>query len=251
MKGNSPLKGEDETLDSFYLGRILVLQKKKGYRFSVDAPLLADFIQTRDSDEVLELGTGNGIISLLLSTKPFKHITAVEIQESLANIAKRNVQLNKLERKISVVQEDLRYYLPEKKFDVVFSNPPYIKKGRGYLSSSKERSIAKHELKCDIFDILKKTAELLKKNGRSYFIFLANRKEDFLQAVERNKLKLKSIRFVCPRQDSPPNLFLAECDFFSERDISLLPFFLYEKSGNYTSEAEKIFRGRTLNQESG
>jgi tRNA1(Val) A37 N6-methylase TrmN6 len=76
MKPSSPLKGDDETLDSFYMGRILVLQKKKGYRFSVDAPILADFIQTRVDDEILELGTGTGIVSLLLSIKPFKHITA-------------------------------------------------------------------------------------------------------------------------------------------------------------------------------
>jgi tRNA1(Val) A37 N6-methylase TrmN6 len=98
MKQRSQLKGEDETLDSFYRGSILVLQKKEGYRFSVDAPLLADFVKTKRSDEILELGAGNGIISLLLSIKPFKHITAVEIQGSLADMARRNVKLNNLER---------------------------------------------------------------------------------------------------------------------------------------------------------
>ena len=136
------MKGEDETLDSFYRGSILVLQKREGYRFSVDAPLLADFIQTKRSDEILELGAGNGIISLLLSIKPFKHIAAVEIQEALADIARRNVILNNLERKISIIREDLRQYHPGKKFDVIFSNPPYIKKGEGHLSSSLEKSIA-------------------------------------------------------------------------------------------------------------
>ena len=126
MKMSNPLKGEDESLDAFYLGRISVLQKKKGYRFSVDAPLLADFIQTRHSDEILELGPGNGIVSLLLSIKPFKHITAVEIQESLTDLARRNIKLNNLEERISVVREDLCCYRPGKKFDVIFSNPPYI-----------------------------------------------------------------------------------------------------------------------------
>jgi len=130
MKLSSPLKGEDETLDTFYLGRILVLQKKRGYRFSIDAPLLADFIQTKPSDEALELGAGSGIISLLLSIKPFKHITAVEIQDSLADLARRNVKINKLEKKISVIQEDLLQYQPGQKYDVIFSNPPYIRKGR-------------------------------------------------------------------------------------------------------------------------
>jgi tRNA1(Val) A37 N6-methylase TrmN6 len=238
------LKGEDETLDSFYRGSILVLQKKEGYRFSVDAPLLADFIQTKRSDEVLELGTGNGIISLLLSIKPFKHITALEIQESLADIARRNVKLNNLDRKISIIREDLRQFHPGKKFDVIFSNPPYIKKGEGRLSSSLEKSIAKHELKCDIFGILEKTTELLKNKGGAYFIYVAKRKDDLFQAIKRNRLKVKSLRFVHPRQESPPNLLLAECDLSSEKEVLLPPFILYDEGGNYTPEAEEIFRGR-------
>ena len=249
MKLRSQLKGEDETLDSFYRGSILVLQKKEGYRFSVDAPLLADFIQTKRSDEILELGAGNGIISLLLSIKPFKHITAVEIQGSLADMARRNVKLNKLERKISIIKEDLLQYDPGKKFNVIFSNPPYIKKGEGHLSSSLEKSIAKHELKCDIFDIIEKTAKLLKNKGRAYFIYLEKRKNDLFEAVEKNRLKIKSIRFVCARQDSPPNLFLAECDFSSKKEAIIPPFILYDEGGNYTREAEEIFRGRIHDQD--
>lgn len=250
MKQRNLLKGEDETLDSFYRGSILVLQKKEGYRFSVDAPLLADFIQTKRSDEVLELGAGNGIISILLSIKPFKHITAVEIQESLADIARRNVKLNNLDRKIIIIRDDLRQYHPGKKFDVIFSNPPYIKKGEGHLSSSLEKSIAKHELKCDIFGILEKTAELLKNRGRAYFIYVAKRKNDLFQAIESNSMKIKSFRFVHPRQESPPNLLLAECDLHSAKEILLPPFILYDERGNYTPEAEEIFRGR-INAEEG
>jgi tRNA1Val (adenine37-N6)-methyltransferase len=244
MKLKNKLKGEDETLDSFYRGSVLVLQKKDGYRFSVDAPLLADFIQTRRSDEILELGAGNGIISLLLSIKPFKHITAVEIQESLADMARRNIKLNNLDRKISIIREDLRHYNPGKKFDVIFSNPPYIKKGDGQLSSSLEKSIAKHELKCDIFDILEKTAELLKSKGKAYFIYIAKRKDDLFQAIEKNSLKINFIRFIYPRQDSSPNLLLAECDFSSGNKALMPPFILYDDGGNYTHEAEEIFRGR-------
>lgn len=251
MKLSSRLKGEDETLDSFYRGKILVLQKKKGYRFSVDAPLLADFIQTKRSDEILELGAGNGIVSLLLTIKPFQHITAVEIQESLADTARRNVRINSLGERISIVQEDLRLYRSAKKFDVIFSNPPYIKKGEGHLSSSQEKSIAKHELKCDIFDIMGKTGELLKSEGRAYFVFLAKRKEDLFEAAEKNGLWTKSIRFVYPRQDSLPNLVLSEFDFSSKKEAVLSPFILYDERGNYTPEAEEIFRGRIHAVESG
>ena len=246
MKLSSPLKGEDETLDTFYLGRILVLQKKRGYRFSVDAPLLADFIQAKPSDEVLELGAGSGVISLLLSIKPVKHITAVEIQDSLADLARRNVKINNLEKKISVVQEDLRRYQPAQKYDVIFSNPPYIKKGEGHLSLSEEKSVAKHELKCDIFTVMKKTAELLRREGRAYFIFQAKRKNDLYQAAEKSGMMIDSIRFIHPREGRPPNLLLASCNFSSRQKTVLPPFILYDKKGAYTPEAEEIFRGRGL-----
>jgi len=190
MKLSNPLKGDDETLDSFYMGRILVLQKKKGYRFSVDAALLADFIQTRANDDILELGTGTGIVSLLLSIKPFKHITAVEIQESLADLAQRNIRINGLDQRITIVREDLRRFQPGKKYDVIFSNPPYLRKGEGYLSSSEEKSIAKHELKCNIFDIMERTGELLKKQGRAFFIFQTKRKEEFLLRTGQSIMEL-------------------------------------------------------------
>ena len=153
MQPNSLIKGEDETLDTFYHGRIFVLQKKSGYRFSVDAPLLADFVQTERRDNLLEIGTGSGVISLLLSIKPFARVTALEIQESLVDLARRNVQLNKLTDRICVVQGDIRDFVTREKFDVIFSNPPYIKQKSGHLSPSGEKSVAKHELKINIFDI--------------------------------------------------------------------------------------------------
>lgn len=244
MKLTSQLKGENETLDTFFSGRILVLQKKKGYRFSVDAPLLADFIRTKASDELLELGTGNGIISLLLSIKPFKSIAAVEIQESLADIARRNVKLNNLEEKIQIIEEDLRAFRPEKKFDIVFSNPPYIKKKGGHLSPSAEKSIAKHELKCNINDIVKKTYELLKEDGRAYFIYPAKRKDDFTRILKQYSLEIKTLRFIHPRPGTPPNLFLAEVSFSSRKSEILPPFILYDEKGEYSAEANKVFQGR-------
>ncbi|MFB0565095.1 MAG: tRNA1(Val) (adenine(37)-N6)-methyltransferase [Candidatus Aminicenantaceae bacterium] len=245
MKLTSQLKNEDETLDTFYSGRIHVLQKKKGYRFSVDAPLLADFIRTRHTDELLELGTGAGIIPLLLSIKPFKHITALEVQKNLADMARRNVKLNCLEEKISVIEEDLRRYKPEKKFDIIFSNPPYIKKKGGHLSPSVEKSIAKHELKCNINDIIKKTHELLKKEGRAYFIYPSKRKTDLMQAIDEHGLHVNTLKFVCPHQETPPNLLLVKCAFSSGTKVILPPFILYNEKGEYTTEANEIFLGRT------
>ena len=115
---NPPTPRDGETLDTFYRGRVRVLQRKKGYRFSVDAPLLADFIRPRPEDDALELGAGSGIISLLLSVKPFRSITALEVQAGLAGLARRNVELNGLGGRIRIIETDLRTYEPGPTFDV-------------------------------------------------------------------------------------------------------------------------------------
>jgi tRNA1Val (adenine37-N6)-methyltransferase len=244
MKPICPQKHEDETLDAFFHGRILVLQKKRGFRFSVDAALLADFIQTKSTDRCLELGTGCGIISLLLSIKPFSHITAIEIQEPLADLAIRNVRLNKLESRMCIIQTDLRRFDPGHKFDVIFSNPPYIKVRTGHLSISPEKSIAKHELKCDILGIMQKTEELLKKKGRAYFIFTAKREQDFEQAVEKSKMKINTKRLVFPHKGGQPIFFLTECDFSGVEKKVLKPLVLFDARRNYTPEVQEIFAGR-------
>ncbi len=236
---------EDETLDTFYRGRVLVLQKKRGYRFAVDAPLLADFIRPRPTDELLELGTGSGIIALLLGIKSFRHITAIEIQAALADLARRNVAANRQEEKITVVHGDFREYSPRKKFDVVFSNPPYIGKKTGFLSAIPEKSVAKHELKCDIHEVMRVTAKLLKKNGRAYFVFPARRRDDLRNAAESCGLRLKTLRFVLPRKGAEANLFLAECRFGAREMRIEPPLMLLDARGGQTPEARLIFEGRS------
>jgi len=234
----------DETLDAFYHGRIQVFQKSKGYRFALDAPLLADFIHTTKDDELLEFGTGSGIISLLLSIKPFKHITAVEVQASLAELARKNITFNHLENRITVIEQDFLQFWPEKKYDVIFSNPPYHKRDEGHLSLSKEKSIAKHELKCTIFDIMQQTSVLLKKKGRAYFVFPEKRIDDMAEAVKMSGLKMKSRRFVTARSKDRPNLFLVECDFISRHVNQQPDLVLYDEEGNYSLETQEIFSGR-------
>ena len=244
MNPKGPLKDKDETLDLFYHGRVRVLQKRKGYRFSVDAPLLADFIRTEASDEILELGSGSGVISILLSIKPFRHITAVEVQADLADLARRNVALNGLEDRVRIVEADFRSFDPGRRFDIVFSNPPYIQGGEGQLSRSEEKSVAKHEIKCDIHDIMRKTRTFLKEDGRAYFIYPEKRRKDFVEAVNAQDLKLRTIRPVGPREGEAANLFLAECGCISHETLIFPPFILYGRDGKYTAEAEAVFSGR-------
>jgi len=243
MKKIKPPPGEDETLDSFYHGRVLILQKKRGYRFSVDAPLLADFIRTRPADNLLELGAGNGIISLLLSRKSFRRIVCLEVQPGLADLARRNIVLNHLEKKIVVLEQDLRAFRPEEKFDLVFSNPPYIKSTGGHLSLSEEKSIAKHEIKGDIFDIMQAAGNILEKDGRACFIYPVKRKSDFDKAVEEVGLKVKTVRFVHSRGGQTARWFMAECRFDAPFLEVLAPLWVYEDKGEYTPEMKAIFAG--------
>lgn len=244
MKDKTLMPAEDETLDSFYHGRIRVLQKKKGYRFSIDSPLLADFVRTEKGDDVLELGTGCGIISLLLSIKPFYHLTAVEIQPSLADLARRNVRINSLEDRIVVVEQDWMEFRPEKGFDVIFSNPPYHRRDSGHLSLTAEKSVAKHELKSSIFDIMQQTARLLKRRGKAFFIFPARREGDLVEAIRTSGLRVMQKRNVCARRGENPNMILFAVDFFSSPPESLPDLVLYDENGEFTEKTRRIFSGR-------
>jgi tRNA1Val (adenine37-N6)-methyltransferase len=233
----------EETLDAFYHGRVLVRQKRSGYRFSVDAPLLASFIRTKPGDELLELGTGCGIIPLLLSHNLFRRITALEVQKSLASLAGRNVILNRLQGRIKVVRGDLRFFQPRKKYDVIFGNPPYLKGAAGTLSPSAEKSIAKHELKCDIFEVMDATGRLLKKGGRGYFIFPERRRPDFRRALRQSGLRLRRLRLVHSSTGRPACLFLAEIGWKADRARILRPLVLFNGSGDTTAAVRRIFAG--------
>lgn len=240
---------DGETLDTFYRGRIRVLQKKAGYRFSVDAPLLADFIRIGPEDEALELGTGTGIISLLLSVRPFRRIVAVELQEGLADLAERNVELNGLGGLIEIVQADLRTFEPGRKFDLIFSNPPYIRSSSGFLSASAEKSAAKHELHGGIGDILGKTAAWLAPEGRACFVYPEKRRVDFSRAAAAQGFRVLRFRHVLPRKSEPANLFLIELGHAMEQGAAsekleiMAPLILFGPDGKYTPDAEAIFAG--------
>ncbi len=246
MRNPEPEARAEETLDSFYHGRIHILQKKRGYRFSIDAPLLADFIQPGPADELLELGAGVGVISLLLSLKPFRRIVCLEIQPALAELARRNIRLNGLEEKITVLEQDLRAFVPEEKFDIVFSNPPHIRSRSGQLSRSEEKSVAKHEILCSISDIMSATRTCLKPEGRAYFIYPAGRRTDFDEAAVKNGLRLRAVRHVHPACGRPPRWFLAECGFEAAAAIVRPPLFVYDERGRYTEEMNRIFSGGSV-----
>ena len=204
----------DETLDTFFDGKLQVIQKKKGYRFSMDAVLLSQFVKIRKDERVVDLGTGCGILPLLLSqTTKARSFVGVEIQGELAECAKKNVLLNHLEDRMSILQEDLRELgktLPPGSFDVVLSNPPYRKYRSGRINPSVEKAIARHEMRGTLEELISVASYLLPAKGRCYVIFPATRTVDLLLALRSRKLEPKRLQFVHPRIGEDAKFILAE-----------------------------------------
>jgi tRNA1(Val) A37 N6-methylase TrmN6 len=154
------------------------------------------------------------------------------------------VKLNGFETRISVVRADFKKFHPRRRFDVVFSNPPYIPKQQGSLSASAEKTIAKHEIKCDILGVMRAAAGLLKKRGKAFFVFPVKRRRDFEAAAAKAGLAVTGLRFVHSRAGDPAILFLARCGFEPGRQVVRRPLVLFEAGGGYTAEARRIFAGQ-------
>jgi len=202
----------DERIDEFE--GLKVIQKITGPQFSVDAVLLAKFVSIRKGDIVADLGTGGGIISLILASRTeVERITAVEIQNELTDITRRNISLNKLESKIEVIEADLilaKEHFPSGQFDVVVSNPPYRLVGSGRLNPNSLKAIARHEIKCTLDDVLKSAFYLLKEHGKLALVYRPDRLVDLIAGCRRNNLEPKRIQFVYPSIDREANLVLLE-----------------------------------------
>jgi len=227
------LSSPDETLDTFLNGKLHVLQKKKGYRFSLDAILLSQFVRIRKNERAIDLGTGCGILPLLLShtTKALSFV-GVEIQKGLAECARKNVVLNHLDGRISILRQDfrkLRGTFPPGSFDVVLSNPPYRRYRSGRINPSVEKAVARHEIKGTLEDLIAIASYLLPPQGRCYLIFPALRTVDLFVALREGKLEPKRLQFVHPRIEGEAKLILTESVKTSGVELKIMnPLILHE-----------------------
>ena len=204
----------DETLDTFLDGRTKIIQPRRGYRFSVDAVLLSQFVKLRRNEKVVDLGTGCGILPLLLSrTTSALSFVGVEIQRGLADLANRNVHLNHLQSKITIFHQDFRSLkktFPPGAFDVVLSNPPYRRHLTGRTNPSAEKAIARHEIKGTLDDLISIASYLLPPKGRCYLIYPASRTVDLLVTLRGRKLEPKRARWVYPHAGEEAKFILVE-----------------------------------------
>ena len=237
---------ESETLDS--IKDIKLLQSKTGYRFSVDALLLENFISKERPESAVELGTGSGIISILLAKRVRAiKITAVEIQKSLAERAIKNSELNGLHERIKVLNMDinmLRQVFPPNGFDIVFTNPPFRKTGSGLLSKDIERATARHEMKIKLTDLIDTASYLLRNTGSLYIIYHPFRLVELISLLQRKHLEPKRMRFVHSEIGEDAKMVLIEAVKNSGTWLKVdPPLYIYEDNGEYTGEMQRIYAG--------
>ncbi|MBQ7377278.1 MAG: methyltransferase [Clostridia bacterium] len=193
---------------------LFLIQRKEGLTFGTDALLLAAFIRAQKGAIAAELGSGTGIISMLLATREkFDHITAAEIQPLYAELTARNVALNHLEERVRAVEADVRAPLSIGtlgSFDAVFTNPPYMKTTSGYANTASEKNAARHEVNGDIGDFCAAAAKLLKYGGRFYTVYRTDRITDLLYAMRKERLEPKRMTFVHAHVGAPPSMVLTE-----------------------------------------
>ena len=236
----------DETLDALVNTRLKIIQKKRGYRYSIDTILLAHFCKLKRGDRVIDLGTGNAVIPMLLATQSLAaQIVGVEIQAELIEMARRNVMINHMGGKIVLMHQDVRdlpKFLDKASFDVVISNPPYRPVGTGRVNPDRQSALARHEILGSLKDMVKVASFLLRVSGRFYVIYPSSRTVDMLLILRESNLEPKRIQIVHSNAKEDARLVMAEGVKGGRRELRVLkPLFVYDPDGRHTKEMEGIY----------
>jgi tRNA1Val (adenine37-N6)-methyltransferase len=237
---------ENETVDDLQCKGLKIIQKKDGYRFGIDAVLLSSFADVRKNDKVIDLGTGSGIIPILISAKTgAKSITGLEIQPDMAEMACRSVRMNDLEEKISIVCGDIKKaaeIFGKSSFNCVISNPPYMNKGGGLVNPAEMRAISRHEILCTLEDVISAANKLLPPAGRFAMIHRPERIADIICLMRKYSIEPKSMRFVHPSPYKKPGMVLIRGAKNGNAQLKVLePLYIYNSEGNYTDEINRIY----------
>ncbi|WP_188207379.1 tRNA1(Val) (adenine(37)-N6)-methyltransferase [Alkalibacillus aidingensis] len=250
------LKG-DERIDYLLADRKRrIIQSPTVFSFSVDAVLLSEFTYLPiKRGRVLDLCTGNGVIPLFLSKRSQAKMVGVELQERLYDMAVRNVELNGLEEQIEMVHGDLRevasYF--KQKFDVITCNPPYFKTtAPDKMNQNEHLKIARHEIYCDLNDVLKACSQLVKSGGKVSMVHRPSRLTEIVTVAKEHRLEVKRLQFVYPKLHKDANIILIEFAKDGNPELKVEPpIFIHEDNGNYTPEMTKILYGEEGSPEHG
>ena len=237
---------EHERIDELQRNGYRIIQNEKKFCFGMDAVLLSGFARASKTEVALDLGTGTGIIPILMEAKTEgKHFSALEIQEEMAEMARRSVALNGLEDKITVVTGDIKEaskIFGRASFDVVTCNPPYMNQNHGLKNPDEPKAIARHELLCTFRDVAREASALLKTGGRFYLVHRPHRLVELLQTMREFHLEPKRMKFVHPYLGEEANMVLIEAFRGGKPHMRIeAPVIVYEKPGVYTQEIYDIY----------
>lgn len=235
-----------ERIDDLQRNNLRIIQNEEKFCFGMDAVLLSGYAKVKPGERVLDMGTGTGIIPILLSAKTAaEHLTALEIQEESADMARRSVAINGLQEKINVVTGDIKEasaLFGKAVFDVVTSNPPYMNDQHGLKNPDMPKAIARHEVLCSLEDVIRETSAVLKPNGRFYMVHRPFRLAEIFAVLQKYKLEPKAMRLVHPFIDKEPNMVLLECLKGGKSMIKIAPpLIVYKEPGVYTEEIYEVY----------
>jgi tRNA1(Val) A37 N6-methylase TrmN6 len=237
---------EDERVDDLQLKGLKIIQNPKWFCFGVDAVLLSDYAKAKKKDKIVDLGTGTGIIPLLMYGKyePSK-IVGVEIQNEVAEMAERSIRLNELQDKIEIYTGDIKNCFERigiNCFDIVVSNPPYKKGDTGLISPEDKKAISRNEIMIRLDELIFSASRLLKVGGKFYMIHRPERLKDIIIGLDKYNLTPKRIRFVHPKANKSPNMILIEAVKAGGEFLKIEePLYVYNEDGSYTEEIYRIY----------
>lgn len=235
-----------ERLDDLERNGYKIIQNDKTFCFGMDAVLLSGFARVKPGEKALDLGTGTGIIPILLKAKTSgEHFTGLEIQEASADMARRSVLYNHLEDQISIVQGDIKEahtLFDAASFDVITSNPPYMTGNHGLVNPDMPKAIARHEILCTLDDVIGQAFRLLRPGGRFYMVHRPFRMAEIMTKMTAHRLEPKRMRLVYPFVDKEPNMVLIEGLKGGKPRITVeKPLIVYKEPGVYTDEIYDVY----------
>lgn len=236
-----------ERIDDLQRNGYRIIQNKNGFCFGMDAVLLSGFVRAGTNDRILDLGTGTGIIPLLLQAKTGScDITGLEIQESFAEMAERSVRLNDLDQQIRIICGDLKEadrLFPKGSFDIVTSNPPYMKTGGGLKNPDEGKAIARHEIKCSFEDVAKACRHVLKPGGKFFLVHRPERLAELIDILRACRLEPKRMRFVHSFAEDKAVMVLIEAASGGGTFLEIEhPLIIYKEKNVYTEEIDQLYR---------
>ncbi len=240
---------ENERIDDLEIKNMKIIQNKDGFCFGIDSVLLSDFAkEIKDNSKVVDLGTGTGILGILLCAKTnLKEILGVEIQEEVANMAQRSIELNNLKNRFRILNDNIKNIEKnninlKNNFDYVVTNPPYKKINTGKINENEKKLISRHELTANLDDFIKTASFLLKDKGTLFMVHRPERLVDILEKMRKEKIEPKELKFIYPKINKEPNLILIKGVKNANPFLKIdKPLYVYNEDGNYTDDILKIY----------